>query len=517
MDRAVQWQQLITVPEWDVIIIGGGATGLASAMDAASRGWRTLLVERHDFAKGTSSRATKLVHGGVRYLAQGNIRLVKEALAERAWLLRQAPHICHPLSFVIPVYRWWQKWYYGIGLWLYETLSFRRSLGATRLLSKAATEKALPGVAPAGLKGGVLYYDGQFDDARLAIAMAQTAIQSGATVLNHVTVTGFIQDGEKLAGVVVRDEISGERVTCKGKVIINATGVFADAILQLAERHAAITITPSQGVHIVIDKKYLPGQSALMIPKTSDGRVLFAIPWQNHLLIGTTDTPIDRITDEPLALPEEIGFILDNLNRYTNEVVTRSDIRTLFAGLRPLAKTGTGKVTAVMPRDHQVQRLASGLIHITGGKWTTCRRMAEDAINLAQQFLPGSPRPCVTPELQVYGYTTETGRDHLGVYGTAAAKIRALQANDAQLATRLHPDHPHTLAEVVWAVEEEMALTVEDVLARRVRLLFIDARAAVAAAPAVATIMAQLLGHDADWIVKQVGDFTVLAKGYMAD
>ncbi len=517
MDRNAAWQQLTTVEEWDILIIGGGATGLACAVDAASRGLRTLLLEKSDFAKGTSSRATKLVHGGVRYLAQGNIRLVKEALAERGWLLRQAPHVCHPLVFVIPVYKWWQKWYYGFGLWLYETLSFHRSLGPTRLLSRAATIAALPGITPEGLYGGVQYYDGQFDDARLAINLAQTAVEQGAAVLNHVAVTGFLHTDTKVTAVKVHDAITGANAVCRAKVIINATGVFADTILQQAERHAQQTITPSQGVHIVVDAGFLPGQQALMIPKTTDGRVLFAIPWRRQLLIGTTDTPVPIIEEEPRALPEEIDFILNNINRYTTTAITYTDIRTMFAGLRPLAAAGQGetKKTAVMPRDHHVERLSSGLIHITGGKWTTCRRMAEDAITVAVTALAGKAGPCITSGLRVHGYSTAAAGSHLDIYGSDAQHILQLLRDNPRLSALIHPSYPFTLAELHWAVREEMALTVEDVLARRIRLLFTDAKAAIETAPVAAREMAILLGRDEEWVSTQVNSFTALAHNYL--
>ncbi len=517
MNRAAQWEQLTAGGEWDIIIIGGGATGLACAVDAASRGLRTLLLERSDFAKGTSSRATKLVHGGVRYLAQGNIRLVKEALAERGWLLRQAPQVCHPLAFVIPVYRWWQKWYYGFGLWLYETLSFRQRLGPTRLLSKAATLEALPGINPVKLCGGIRYYDGQFDDARLAITLARTAVTAGATLLNYVAVTGFIRNGATINGVTAQDMVTGAGITCSARVIINATGVFADTLLQLAEQSARQTITPSQGVHLVVSRSFLPGSHALMIPKTTDGRVLFAIPWREQLLIGTTDTPVPAVTEEPIALPEEIDFILANINQYTLRVVTRADIKAIFTGLRPLAAAGAGTKTAIMPRDHRVLRLPSGLLHITGGKWTTCRRMAEDAINLAAKSFPRRDLPCRTTHMRLHGYSTAVNHHHLDVYGSDAPKLLALTAAEPRLTTLVHPDYPFTLAEVVWAVQAEMAMTVEDVLARRVRLLFIDARAAVEAAPVVASEMALLLRRDTEWQTAQVESFTRLARHYTAD
>lgn len=515
MNRAVQWEQLVATPEYDVVIIGGGATGLGCAIDAASRGYKTLLLEQYDFAKGTSSRATKLVHGGVRYLAQGNIRLVREALLERGRLLRNAPHICHTLPFVVPAYKWWQKWYYGIGLWLYEWLSGKLSLGKTKRLSVQSTLQYLPGLATKGLSGGILYYDGQFDDSRLAINLVQTAVEQGATVINYCAVTAFTKNNGRISGVIVQDGISGQTLTVGAKTVVNATGVFADAILQMAERQQAATIAPSQGIHLVVDKKHFEGVAGLMIPKTDDGRVLFAIPWHDKLLLGTTDTPVNNISTEPLALPEEIDFVIRNFNRYASSPITRSDVLSVFVGLRPLAQTGNQQKTAVMPRDHHVTLLPSGLVHITGGKWTTYRRMAEDAVNKAAQSAGLPPAPCLTKNLRIHGSGGTKEQGHWAVYGADAAFILQLITADQTLGEKLHPDYPYTLAEVVWMTQHEMALTVEDILARRIRLLFLDAQAAIAAAPVAARIMGKVLQQSEAWQQQQVADFVKVAQGYL--
>jgi glycerol-3-phosphate dehydrogenase len=514
MNRTEQLAQLAATPVYDIVIIGGGATGLGCAVDAASRGYKSLLLEKYDFAKGTSSRATKLVHGGVRYLAQGNIRLVREALYERGRLLQNAPHVCHTLSFVVPSYKWWHKWYYGLGLWVYEFLSAKLSLGKTKLLSKKKALDMLPGLSLDNFNGGVLYFDGQFDDSRLAINLAQTAVEQGAAVINYCGVNSFIKKDGKIVGVDATDEITGNTFHIHAKVVINATGVFADSILQLAENHTAHTIAPSQGIHLVVDKHFFEGDAGMMIPKTDDGRVLFAIPWHSKLLIGTTDTPVTHITTEPLAAKEEIDFVIRNFNRYTAKDINYADVRSVFAGLRPLANAG-GKKTAVMPRDHQIKILPSGLVHVTGGKWTTYRRMAEDAINKAALSSGLAVKSCKTKNLQIHGWKNDVVKDDLSGYGADAVLIKNRIAEDRRLAEKVHPHYPYTKAEVKWIVQNEMAITVEDVLARRIRLLFLDAKAAMEAAPGVAALMAAALNHSKEWEVKQVNDFVQLAKGYL--
>ncbi len=515
MNRTEQLAQLAATPVYDIVIIGGGATGLGCAVDAASRGYKTLLLEKYDFAKGTSSRATKLVHGGVRYLAQGNIRLVREALYERGRLLQNAPHVCHTLSFVVPSYKWWQKWYYGFGLWVYEFLSAKLSLGKTKLLSKTKALDMLPGLSRNNFNGGVLYFDGQFDDSRLAINLAQTAVEQGATVINYCGVKNFVKKDGKIIGVTATDEIAGNSFDIYAKVVINATGVFADSILQLAENQTAHTIAPSQGIHLVVDKHFFEGDAGMMIPKTDDGRVLFAIPWHSKLLLGTTDTPVKNTTTEPIAAKEEIDFVIRNFNRYTAKDIAYADVRSVFAGLRPLANAGGQKKTAVMPRDHQIKILPSGLVHVTGGKWTTYRRMAEDAVTKAAQRCGLAAKACKTKTLQIHGWKNNVVNDDLPVYGADAALIKKMIAEDGGLGEKIHPKYPYTKAEVKWVVQNEMAITVEDVLARRIRLLFLDAKAAMEAAPGVAALMAAELHNNKEWEVKQGTDFVQLAKGYL--
>jgi glycerol-3-phosphate dehydrogenase len=515
MNRAAGLQQLKEIPQWDIVIVGGGATGLGCAVDAASRGYKTLLLEKYDFAKGTSSRATKLVHGGVRYLAQGNIRLVREALHERGRLLKNAPHLCNAIPFILPFYSIWQRWYYGIGLTLYEWLSGKWGLGKTTLLTAAATQEKMPGLNSAKLKGGVLYYDGQFDDSRLAIHLAQTAVNQGATVLNYCGVQSFMLEGDKIIGVVAKDEITEQQFEITAKVVINATGVFADDVLQMLAGAHIPTIAPSQGIHLVVDKRFFAGDTALMIPKTDDGRVLFAIPWYDKVLLGTTDTAVDKVMIEPRAMPEEIDFVIRHFNRYAISCIQQRDILSVFAGLRPLAKLNSEQRTAVMPRDHQVKVLSSGLVHVTGGKWTTYRSMSEDAINKAAATAGLPVRSCKTKNLPIHGAGGENATGHFRAYGADAKWILQLMQDQPELGVLLHPHYPYCLAEVQWMVEHEMALTVEDVLARRIRLLFLDAVAAMQAAPKVAKLMAVLLNKDESWVSGQLDAFNQLAKSYL--
>jgi len=515
MNREEQLHTLSQNATYDVIIIGGGATGLGCAIDSASRGYKTLLLEKHDFAKGTSSRATKLVHGGVRYLAQGNIRLVREALFERGRMLRNAPHVCNVLPFVMPSYTYFDKWFYGAGLWIYEFLSSTLSLGATEFLSKSKTLAYLPDVAKEGLVGGILYFDGQFDDSRLAVNLAQTAVENGATVLNYCGVSQFIKQNDQIVGVVVKDSFTNEEFQIKGKAIINATGVFADAILQMTEGTSTKTIAPSQGIHLVIEKHFFKGNTALMMPKTEDGRVFFLIPWYDKLILGTTDTPVKSVSLEPKALQEEIDFVLHHFNKYSYSKITKADVKSVFVGLRPLAKVENESSTAVMPRDHKIKILPSGLIHVTGGKWTTYRSMAQHTIDIAVQKAQLEVVKCVTKRLKIHGWTDSLDTSHLSMYGADAENIRMLQHNNPELTRLLHPDYPYTKAEVLWIIQHEMAQTIEDILARRIRLLFLDAKAAKECASTIASILAKEKNKSPEWESHQISEFTILANQYL--
>lgn len=509
-------KQLQPETEWDIVIIGGGATGLGTLVDAASRGYKTLLLERFDFAKGTSSRATKLVHGGVRYLAQGNIKLVMEALRERGLLLKNAPHLTRIQPFVLPVYSWWQKWFYAIGLRVYDLLSGKLSIGKTKLLSKQEAKKHLPALNDKGLSGGILYYDGQFDDARLALNLAQTGAAQGGCVLNYMEVKDLVKKDGLVKGLIAEDTINKTEYNIQAKVVINATGVFVDDILQIDDDEQHELVAPSQGIHLVTSARFFPGKNALMIPKTDDGRVLFAVPWHNEVIIGTTDTPVEDARFEPRALEQEVEFIFRNLNSYLNSGISRKDIKAVFAGLRPLVKAGGQKNTAMISRDHTIVVSKSKMITITGGKWTTYRKMGQDAVDNAV-FTAKIPRiNPVTEQLHIHGWVNKVDEsDPLHYYGSDQLLIQQLVAEDTALNERIHPDYPYIKAQVVLAVRNEMAMKVEDVLARRIRLLFLDAQAAMDAGPVTAELMAKELGRDAAWAEEQVHTFTQLAKGYL--
>ncbi len=502
---------------WDFVIVGGGATGLGCAIEAASRGYRALLLEQDDFAKGTSSRSTKLVHGGVRYLQQGNIALVLEALKERGLLLQNAPHLVHDLPFVVPNYSWWEGPFYGIGMKMYDLLAGRSGFGRSKRLSKEETLERLPTIEPEGLDGGVVYYDGQFDDARLAVNMAQTAAEQGGVLVNYCEVIGLMKDGDEVAGVHARDMETGDAFEIRARAVINATGVWTDEIRRMDDSDVRAMVTPSQGVHIVLDKAFLPGDSAIMVPKTDDGRVLFAIPWNDAVLIGTTDTPVDEAVLEPRPMEDEVAFLLEHAARYLTHDPTPADVRSTFAGLRPLVGSPDEEGgTAALSRDHTLHIAPSGLVTITGGKWTTYRKMAEDTIDQAATLAGLDDRASVTKQLRIHGYhrNAEVFGD-LRLYGSDAPRIQDLIRAEPRYAERLHPTRSTVAAQVVWAARHEMARTVEDVLSRRTRTLLLDARASIEMAPQVALLLAEELGRDAAWQREQVETYTALARGYL--
>lgn len=500
---------------FDFAIIGGGATGLGAAVDAAARGYRVALIEQCDFAKGTSSRSTKLVHGGVRYLRQGNLPLVREALYERGLLFANAPHLVHDMAFVIPAYRWWEGATYGVGLRLYDRLAGKLGRRPSRPLSRAETVSLLPTIQQQGLTGGVIYYDGQFDDARLAVNLAQTAAALGAVVVNYVRAEGFSREHGKLTGVQAEDTESGVQFTIRARVIINATGVFVDALRQHDDASVRSMVTVSQGVHLVLPRDFLPGDSALMIPRTADDRVLFAVPWHGHVVVGTTDTPVPAASLEPRPLAEELEFLQTHTARYLIRSPAPADVRSVFAGLRPLVQRGHDTHTAALSRDHCIVVSPSGLVSITGGKWTTYRKMGQDVINRAEAVAGFATRPCRTERLTLHGSTSEAiAVEHHQVYGADAGEVRRLITDDPQLGEPLHSSLPYQCGEVVWHVQAEMARTVEDVLARRTRMLLLDAQASIEAAPRVAALMARHLKRDVAWEQQQVQDYTALAQGY---
>ena len=501
---------------WDLLVIGGGATGVGAALEAASRGYEVALLEQSDFGKGTSSRSTKLVHGGVRYLEQGNVSLVMEALKERGILRQNAPHLVHDLPFVVPNYEWWEAPFYGIGLRIYDLLAGKYGFGASENLSREETLERLPTIRPEGLRGGVVYYDGQFDDARLLIHLALTAAEQGAVLVNYCPVTGLRSGADGLLdGVEARDAETGEEFRVAARAVINATGAFSDAVRRMSDPGAAPRIAPSQGIHLVFPGHFLPGGHAIMVPHTSDGRVMFAIPWHGHTLVGTTDTPVETAELEPRPKEEEIEFILSTAALYLERAPSRGDVLSAFAGIRPLVRSGEGGNTASLSRDHNIHIERNGLLTIAGGKWTTYRRMAEDCVNQAAMLAGLDERPSVTSTLKIHGWRTEArGAGDLWVYGSDAARIADLVRERPEWGERLHPDLPYCAAEVVWGVRQEMARTVDDVLSRRLRALPLNVRAALAMAPRVAELMADELGRDADWRSAQLGRFSEAAARY---
>ncbi len=501
---------------WDIIVIGGGATGLGAAVDAASRGLRTLLLEQSDFAKGTSSRSTKLIHGGLRYLQQGNISLVAEALKERGLLCKNAPHLVHHLPFVVPNYRWWEGPFYGIGLKIYDLLAGKLGIEPSRRLSLEQTLKMIPTLEPRELRGSVVYYDGQFDDARLALTLARTFFSLGGVGLNYTPVIDLIKHRGLLLGVVAKDSLTGKTYEIKARSVINATGAFCDALRKIDAPRTPLIIAPSQGIHLVLPKSFMPTDSALLVPHTEDGRVLFFVPWRNCVLLGTTDTPVRKCELEPRPLDKEIEFLLKYAAQYLVKAPDRSDVLSMFAGLRPLVKGDSKKNTAAISRDHTILISPSGLITIAGGKWTTYRKMAEDTINKAI-LVGGLPeRKCVTENLKLYAYDRKADpTDIWGPYGSDRKEIEKLFQESTSYRQNIHPNLPYLNAHVIWAVRHEMAETIEDVLSRRTRSLLLDARASIEAAPHIAKLMAGELNRSKAWQEQQVKEFQSLAKQYL--
>ncbi len=508
-------RQIGATGEWDILIVGGGATGLGTAVEAASRGYRVLLLEAHDFAKATSSRSTKLAHGGVRYLQQGNIKLVRQALRERGRMLRNAPHLAHRRAFVIPAYSAWEIPYYGIGLTFYDLLAGGESLGRSRILSSSEVRGALPGVRQTGLKGGILYYDGQFDDARFAITLLRTLLDLGGVALNYAPVTGLLKRNGLVSGVVAEDTETSTRFECAAKIVINATGIFSDSLRRMDHPKTPPIVRVSQGTHIVLPRWFLPGESALMLPRTSDGRVLFAVPWHDRVLVGTTDDPVQAPEFEPVPMPAECRFLLDHTERFLGRRPTGDEVLSVWSGQRPLLRGSDTLSTAALSRDHTILISASHLVTITGGKWTTYRKMGEDAIDRAAALGPLPAAPSRTAEMRLHGWSDEQGLGEWDqVYGADLPLLRELAQEDAGFNDWLHPGLPFRRREVVWAVRHEMARSVEDVLARRTRSLFLDVEASIEAAADTASLIARELGRTAEWQFSQTLAYRRLAQQY---
>jgi glycerol-3-phosphate dehydrogenase len=503
--------------EWDVVVVGGGATGLGTAVEAAARGYRTLLLEAYDFAKATSSRSTKLVHGGVRYLQQGNIHLVLQALRERGRMLRNAPHLVHRRAFVVPAYARWELPFYGTGLTLYDLLAGRERLGRSRILSSTRVHERLPTIRHAGLKGGVLYYDGQFDDARFAITLLRTLFDLGGVAINYARVTGLLKRRNCVSGVAVQDTERGSQFEIPAKVVINAAGIFADELRRMDEPQIPPVIAVSQGTHVVLARSFLPGESALMIPRTSDGRVLFAIPWHDRVLVGTTDDPTPRPELEPRAMPDERQFLLSSVERFLGRRPETADIHSVWSGQRPLVRRAGISKTAALSRDHSILISDAKLVTITGGKWTTYRRMAEDAIDRSAALAGLPPVRSQTVDMKLHGWmgSPDQQTEWERVYGTDLPALQAIAQEDPSLEERLHPQLPFRRSEVIWAARHEMAICIEDVLARRTRSLFLDATASLEAAPITARLLARELAKDGHWEQQQLRKYRAIAEGYV--
>lgn len=509
--------RLDTSDIWDVVVIGGGASGLGVAVDAASRGLKTVLFEQYDFAKGTSGKSTKLVHGGVRYLEQGDVQLVMEALRERGLLEQNAKHLFKKLEFIIPSYRWWQGIYYFIGLKLYDFLSVRWSLGPSRWVNKTRVSQFLPTLKKEHLISGISYFDGQFDDARLAINLAQTLLIQGGLPLNYMKVVSFEKNADdQIKSAHITDRENNRNYKVSGKVFINATGIFTDTIEKMYHPGHKKTIVPSQGIHLVLDPSFLKSDKAILIPKTSDGRVLFIIPWYDKVMAGTTDTPIKKPKIEPLPLPQEVEFILNTINQYLSKPATKKDVLSVFSGLRPLAKGSKEEPsTKEVSRSHKIY-IDNNLISIVGGKWTTYRKMAEDVVDKILKYFPFENVKSVTEHLSIHGNREQDPvvPDHLQFYGSDLPSFLKLEGSDPAYSEKIHPNYGFTQGQIVWAVRYEMARTIEDFLSRRIRLLLLDSKAAAESALIVAKVMAHELGKNNDWEVAQVSSFLELCKKY---
>lgn len=501
---------------WDLVVIGGGATGIGVALDAAARGLHVALVEQSDFGKGTSSRSTKLVHGGVRYLEQGNITLVRDALRERTMLRNNAPHLVHDMPFLIPCRSWWQRFYYSVGLKVYDFLAVRNSFGRSRGVSKKIAVKTVPTLRQDHLSGAVIYHDGQFDDTRLLLNMARTARDQGACLVNYMAATSLLKDERgKVCGVIARDGESVEEFDLRARCVVNAGGPFCDSVRAMDQPNCESMITLSQGVHIVLPRSFFPGDTAMIVPKTSDGRVIFVIPWHDHVIVGTTDTAIPESTLEPTPQSDEIDFLLKTTGEYLNQQPALTDVLSVFTGIRPLVKGDKSARTASLSRDHVIRIADSGLVTITGGKWTTVRKMAEDCVDRACKSVGIRPDPCATKDLKLHGFTTNQVDDGRAFYGSDLPAIQKIENEFPSLGKPLDSSLSIRGSDVVWAAQQEMARTVEDVLARRTRSLFLNAPAALRVAPKVAELLAQELDEDDSWIADQLENLNLIASAYL--
>lgn len=487
---------------WDVLILGGGANGLGCALDASLRGYRTLLLEKNDFAAGTSSRSSKMIHGGVRYLKRGDIPMVRSALRERDILLRNTGGLVKEQRFIIPLYSVIDLGLYMAGMRVYDLLAQGQQMKRSQFLSAAAVRQCLPGLCSIGLKGGIAYSDGHFDDARLALSIAQGAARQGATLMNYASAVGLLKASRagKVEGVMVHDEHTHQEYEIRSRLIINATGVFVDSILAMDNPHLRKLHRISQGSHIVLPAEFLPGDYAMLIPKTSDGRVLFCLPWYGRLLIGTTDMEMTRATEEPHPQERELNFLLNTCSRYLARKPDFTAILSMFSGQRPLPDRYGSKPTKQLSREHRIDISSSGLVSILGGKWTTYRAVAQEALDKGLASIGDECRSHSTDMVK------------LGELGTQMSEIEEEDPKNREL---ISPHFPYKIAQIIAAVRYEMAATLTDVMARRTRMLLLDVRKARQCAPQVAHIMAKELGEKEPWIQRQQKDFYQLTRQYL--
>ena len=530
--------------EFDICIIGGGASGAGCALDAALRGFKVALIEKEDFASETTSKSTKLIHGGVRYLEQAfknldfaQLKQVQHGLAERHNVIKNAPHLAHPLALMTPVYSWFEAIYFTIGLKLYSWFAKNDPLPKSKWLSKKETFGRIPGLSKK-VHSSVLYYDGQLDDARYCLALAHSADEAGAAVVNHAQIVDFQRNTE---GVIISATVeetecipSLRNTTVKAKLFINCTGAGADHIRLMANPEKTKRIRPSKGVHLVLPYHVLGSETALMIPKTPDGRVIFAIPFEGQLLLGTTDADYKTPDVEPTLNDAEIDFLLETLEPYLENKVNKSDIKSGFGGLRPLIMAEDRTNTKSILRDHEVETdKKTGLISLLGGKWTTYRVMAQDTIDHAAELLRGSKGGCKTADHKLvgaqnfdkngyqalqktYNLPEDVARHLNQKYGSRASKVADLIKKDADLSEKLTPQYPHIKVEVVYCATEEMACSVRDFVARRTRLELMDWEAALAVTPEVARLMGSVLGWTEAKTASETTHYSTLIRQFKA-
>ncbi|QKZ12023.1 glycerol-3-phosphate dehydrogenase/oxidase [Spirosoma sp. KUDC1026] len=523
--------------EFDVCIIGAGSSGAGAALDAALRGYRVALIDRGDFAGETSSRSTKLIHGGVRYLEQAikkldlaQLRQVRHGLAERRTVIRNAPHLAHPLSLLTPVFSFFEGVYITIGLRLYDFFARHDTFPKGRWLSKKEAMAQMPTLTH-NMHSAVQYYDGQLNDARYALALAHSAAEGGAAVATYINVTGFERNGNRLMAAKVEDVLTGTSFSIKSRLFLNCTGPYADAIRLMANPKIEPRIRPSKGVHITLPREVLQSDSAMLIPKTADGRVVFAIPFEDKVFVGTTDDDYADGTREPTLEPDEIRYLLDTLRPYVANVPDASEVQAGFGGIRPLIVSNRANTKALL-RDHEVEEdPESGLLSLLGGKWTTYRLMAQDAVDRVAERLNSQARSETATHYLVggenyrfddwhtlqatYQLSPDVCQHLMQTYGNRAERVARLIRENSEWAERLCTEQPYILAEVIYQVREEMAVTIRDVLARRWRLELLDWRLTSELAPAVAELMASELSWSPDEQATYIRQYQALVATFI--